>query len=481
MVTQFRYHNAFEEISPFDVENENAEYKIFTSFNDMLNMTNEIYSANVLSGYKFGNLENILSQYVAAPDILRTIRDKEFYPEAVYHLGFYMLNNNSIKTFYILRSADNWAVAPGTEEFLDNYYVGCISINYNWSYQTLTEGMGIPKNYTLLSQSNNVILDNRQFFILNVFCPLSVGHCDKFKIYGGEYELSFKNLEKLVPNPYSPGEYIHPWVYEFNLNSANNNLYGNFNIIGNSTSGSENIIGVFPEDFNPNFASPAQHITSIDWTGDGVNDTYIVDKLKGGPGIDTNNDGIVDVIYPECFKYITLIYPLQMVGDDEISIRFTHDTTQNRTFKIKNTCNKYCLYFLNSFGGWESFLFKDSSIKKDNITNHNYKQKNVNITNKLLDYDYINPLFMSGGNTIYNKEYKETWDLQTGWINEEDSKRVNSIMLSNMAYLHDLEEGTIIPVIVTNKTNEYKTYKNQNKKLLRYTISVEGTQEKYTM
>lgn len=148
------------------------------------------------------------------------------------------------------------------------------------------------------------------------------------------------------------------------------------------------------------------------------------------------------------------------------------DTTQynlqigSRRYIVKNTCNRYCIYYLNQYGGWDSMLFNGKELETDNLSRLSYK---TNYVANSLDFnkkDYLTTI-------------NEMWSLNTSYLNDDQSSRMINLMASNRMFLHDFETGKIIPINVSNSKCEKKTYKNQGRKMYTYTIEVSASQPKY--
>lgn len=136
-------------------------------------------------------------------------------------------------------------------------------------------------------------------------------------------------------------------------------------------------------------------------------------------------------------------------------------------YKTVSACEaRYSLYYINSYGGVDVMVFKGRSNKKtDNVTRFNYSRS---FRNNTLEFENVN----------YMNEIKATWELQTGWLVDKQSKKMHELVESTCVYLYDAQEQVYIPVVMTDKTLEYKTYKNQNNRFYNYTIKVEESQSK---
>lgn len=125
---------------------------------------------------------------------------------------------------------------------------------------------------------------------------------------------------------------------------------------------------------------------------------------------------------------------------------------------------RYCLYYENSLGGFDSFLCEGKSIHKDSIESHNYSRS---FTNTRVDHEMKR----------YVNELKGTYELHTGFLTDEQSEcLVKNLLPSNQVYMHDLKTGDIFPVVITNKDVEYLNYKNNKK--FSHTINVTVSQNR---
>lgn len=135
-------------------------------------------------------------------------------------------------------------------------------------------------------------------------------------------------------------------------------------------------------------------------------------------------------------------------------------------YSVKNTCNKYCIYYLNQYGGWDSMLFNGRELESDNLSRLSYKKNYIANSLDFNKVDYLTTL-------------NETWSLNTSYLTDIQSSKMINLMGSNRLYIHDLETGKITPINITNSKCERKTYKNQGRKMSVYTIEVASSQPKY--
>lgn len=134
------------------------------------------------------------------------------------------------------------------------------------------------------------------------------------------------------------------------------------------------------------------------------------------------------------------------------------------TYDIKY-CGDMALYYLNARGGWDSFLIEGKVIKKDNYTIYEYDRA---FSNQTIDYE----------RGRYLNEIETAYELHTGWLTDSQSAILAKNLLgSNQVYAHNLVTDKIFPVVITDTSAEYKTYKNEGK-LVSYTINIVESQSK---
>lgn len=174
-----------------------------------------------------------------------------------------------------------------------------------------------------------------------------------------------------------------------------------------------------------------------------------------------NKDGINQVEFSGQVNGRTLYTTFEKVPEGDIN----RVTLINDSYSIKDTCCKYCLYYQNALGGWDSFLINGNDKKTDKITSYKYIKAINNNTKKFGTKKYLN---------IINSSYK----LYTNHLTDDEASRMHHLLESTEVYLHNLEDDTIIPVNITNSSCEYKTFTNNGKKKFTYQIDVEESQIK---
>lgn len=138
----------------------------------------------------------------------------------------------------------------------------------------------------------------------------------------------------------------------------------------------------------------------------------------------------------------------------------------NSTFKVVTECAKYALYYVNAYGGWDSFLIEGNTIEADSLKRYTRE----------LEYDNRN--ISNRGVQNYVNEITKGFTLHTGWLFDEQGERMHHLINSTDVYLYDIANEQMIPVTIPSTTCEYKTFKNQGNKLVNYTIQVEVAQNR---
>lgn len=152
---------------------------------------------------------------------------------------------------------------------------------------------------------------------------------------------------------------------------------------------------------------------------------------------------------------------------DNILLTGDYDTIEinGDTYKILDSCAEYCLYYQNSYGGWDSLLIRGNNIKTDDISQNFYNRSFNNTTIEFEKKNYLN---------IITSKYK----FYTSYLTDEQASRMYNLIESNEVYLHNLVTGVVKPVIVTDTSLDYKTFTNQQRKKFYYEINVEESQGK---
>ena len=174
-------------------------------------------------------------------------------------------------------------------------------------------------------------------------------------------------------------------------------------------------------------------------------------------GVETGDYKIVsDESYTQIIKDISNI--------KTIDITEMNNVDDTRYFKVCTTKNKYCLYYKNLYGGYDSILLNPTS------------QLSASITDNTLTTDYDTTV-LNHYKRSYSKKIQNKWTLKTNLLNDTQSEKMRHIYTSNQMWLHNLETGKLYAVNPVDKTFTEKTFKSNKHKPISYTITVE---EAYT-
>lgn len=135
------------------------------------------------------------------------------------------------------------------------------------------------------------------------------------------------------------------------------------------------------------------------------------------------------------------------------------------TPNINDGCSgKYAIYYLNSYGGWDSFLFEGEVKKEDKIAQYT-TDKTYNNTS--IDFEM----------NRYISEIQTSYECNTSWLTDEQAANLAKNLLgTNKCYLHNLVENKIIPVIIEDTAAPYQTYKTNGSMMAQYKIKVKTSQ-----
>lgn len=138
----------------------------------------------------------------------------------------------------------------------------------------------------------------------------------------------------------------------------------------------------------------------------------------------------------------------------------------NRQYEVVSDCKRYALYYSNAYGGWDSFLIEGNVKEADNVTRH------------IREIEYDNRSSQNRGRQNYVNELDKTFVLHTSWLNDNEAARMHHLLNSTDVYLYDINTGEMMPVVITNTTTEYKTFKGNGGKLVNYSINVSLAQDR---
>lgn len=136
------------------------------------------------------------------------------------------------------------------------------------------------------------------------------------------------------------------------------------------------------------------------------------------------------------------------------------------TYRFVDTCARYALYYVNAYGGWDTLVMDGTDMEQDELTRHEATRV------------YDNNSIQNRGTVNHVNEIQKSWTLHTGYLTDEQSGRMHHLLNSVQVYLYDIESGSFLPVVLTGTSTEYKTYRNQGRRLVSYEIQARLAQDR---
>ena len=245
------------------------------------------------------------------------------------------------------------------------------------------------------------------------------------------------NLDKICRNYLSSD--IQDLLTDLPTNTTrqyNSNAQRTFDFhIGSSTTAAQNYM--FYNDYSYN---TDKNITGTVITSNPINGHYVPGMLKVRTTRITNSSA-------------PTVYTEGLTGNG---------ATLGYTKQVK--CTPYVLYYLNSYGGWDAFVIEGNTVVRDAYTTYSTDRSYDNTT---LEFE----------NDKYVQEIKTTFVMNTGLLNDEQSKNLAKNLVGSLkVYLQNIEEGWVAPVVITDNSVDYQTYATNGKKLSQYKITVQLSQ-----
>lgn len=147
--------------------------------------------------------------------------------------------------------------------------------------------------------------------------------------------------------------------------------------------------------------------------------------------------------------------------DDVVGI-----TIGNSNLQVVTDCAEWALYYVNAYGGWDSFLIEGAAKVVDNLTRHTREM------------EYDNSVTSNRGKQNFLNEIVKSYSLVTGWLADDESERMHHLLNSPEVFLYNINSGDMLPVVLTNTQTEYKTFKGNGGRLVNYTIEASLAQDR---
>lgn len=128
--------------------------------------------------------------------------------------------------------------------------------------------------------------------------------------------------------------------------------------------------------------------------------------------------------------------------------------------KAPEDCQKrYVLYYNNLYAGWDALLFSGKYTRSEKLNRSTAKYATVNTNGQHYSRQW-------------NINITESWKLKSYYLNEDECKRMENVLTSNLVFLHDLDTDIIYPVNMTD-TNYTEKNRYDKRRQRYYEITVE--------
>lgn len=134
-------------------------------------------------------------------------------------------------------------------------------------------------------------------------------------------------------------------------------------------------------------------------------------------------------------------------------------------YVVAGDCFRHVLYYVNTHGGWDSLLLEGASSEADELERFTAGKWTDNSSPE------------SRGEANYLNKIEKGFTLRTGWLSDGESSRMHEVLNSTEVYLFDLGTRLMRPVVITDTTTEYRTYRGNGNRLVNYTINARIAQE----
>lgn len=140
-------------------------------------------------------------------------------------------------------------------------------------------------------------------------------------------------------------------------------------------------------------------------------------------------------------------------------------TLGDEKYTVVDVCRGALLKYVNAYGAVDFFLVEGVAKKTDKITRASYEKDAAALSTEYEGKDYQN-------------EMEATWSGTTGWLTDEQSLRMKHLVESVEVYMVDQATGMDIPVQMTDNQLLYKTFDNNGRKMVNYSIAWKESQKK---
>ena len=128
-------------------------------------------------------------------------------------------------------------------------------------------------------------------------------------------------------------------------------------------------------------------------------------------------------------------------------------------YKVVRECVRYCVFYMNSHGGWDSILCKGATVRTDKYDRNEYSK------------EYDNRKSVNRGTVNYLNDVEASWEFHTGWLHDEQAARMHNLTGTVSAYLYDLVDRVCMPLTIEDSSLQYRTYKGEGNSPVKFDFS----------
>lgn len=147
-------------------------------------------------------------------------------------------------------------------------------------------------------------------------------------------------------------------------------------------------------------------------------------------------------------------------GTVKTDIAFAPNYWNTEEYCSPSRTDNYAIYYLNQYGGYDSYLVRGNVLKNTNVE-YNLMTRKVN--NRTLDRETLS----------YLTAYEDTYQINSGYLTTEQAKLFSKNLLrSNQMWLHNLTTDEIIPVRMDDAVLPERNFKNNGNTPVNYTFNI---------
>lgn len=137
------------------------------------------------------------------------------------------------------------------------------------------------------------------------------------------------------------------------------------------------------------------------------------------------------------------------------------------TYKVAQSCPKYCLYYKNPYGGYDSLLVEGAAVRSHAVERETYNADYDNMVGGREEWNYMN-------------EVTESINVNTGYLTEEESERMPYLLDSTDVFLADLESGgDFVPAVISTDSYSFQSVNRFGAKMKNHIFDVKVAQNTY--